>query len=80
LNYLLGYFNIMITVDNKYVELGTIAFGGGIMSRFPVYKDSYLFSHIYLAIVPFGGNSTQLGPDTSQIRDYNFVGGMETKF
>jgi hypothetical protein len=76
---LFGLFQHYDYFDNLYFELGTIAFGGGIMSRYPFYKDSYLYTNIYLAIVPFGGNSTQLGPDTSQFRDYNFVGGAETK-
>jgi hypothetical protein len=33
-----------------------------------------------VAFVPFAGNSTRFGPDTSQFRDYNFGGGLETKF
>ncbi|MGA2296764.1 MAG: DUF3943 domain-containing protein [FCB group bacterium] len=80
LEMLLGLFQQYDYFDNKTFELGTISFGGGIMSRLPIYHDSYLFTNIFLAVVPFGGNSTQFGPDTTQIRDYNFVGGMETKF
>jgi hypothetical protein len=80
LELLIGLFQHYDYFDYTYFELGTIAFGGGIMTRLPIHKDSYLFTNIYLAVVPFGGNSTQLGPDTTQIRDYNFVGGMETKF
>jgi len=30
--------------------------------------------------VPLAGNSTRFGPDTLQLRDYNFGGGAEIKF
>jgi len=74
-----GLFQHYDYFDNKSFELGTIALGGGIMSKYPVSKDAYILANFHLGVVPFGGNSTQLGPDTSQFRDYNFCGGMETK-
>ncbi|MCX6305953.1 MAG: DUF3943 domain-containing protein [Bacteroidetes bacterium] len=65
--------------DNKKFELGTIGFGGGVVSKLPIGRTSNLYTRIDLALVPFAGNSTHFGPDTSQVRDYNYGGGMETK-
>ncbi len=66
--------------DNKTFELGTIGFGGGVITKYPVSKTSNLYTSIHLALVPFAGNSTRFGPDTTQVRDYNYGGGMEAKF
>ncbi|MCK9423679.1 MAG: DUF3943 domain-containing protein [Bacteroidales bacterium] len=66
--------------DNNKFELGTIAFGGGIISKLALSKTSNLYTSIHLALVPFGGNSTKFVIDTTQVRDYNFVGGLEAKF
>lgn len=68
--------------DNSTFELGTIGFGGGLITKLPIDKasKSNLYTSIHLAIVPFAGSSTRFGPDTSQYRDYNFGGGMEGKF
>ena len=66
--------------DNSKFELGTIGFGGGVISKYPLSKTSNLYTSIHLALVPFGGNSTKFVIDTTQVRDYNFVGGLESKF
>ncbi len=66
--------------DNKKFELGTIGFGGGIISKLALSKTSNVYTSLHLALVPFGGNSTKFVIDTTQVRDYNFVGGLETKF
>jgi len=79
LEMLWGLFQHYDYFDNKTFELGTIAFGGGIMSKYPISKETYIFTNFHLGIVPLAGNSTRLGPDTSQIRDYTYDGGMETK-
>lgn len=65
--------------DNKTFELGSIGFGGGAFSKLPISKTTELYTNVHLAFMPFGGNSTQVGPDTSQVRDYNFGGGFEGK-
>jgi hypothetical protein len=65
--------------DNWTFELATIAFGPGIIAKTPLSENANLYSEVHLAIVPFGGNSGLLGPDTSQFRDYNFGGGAEGK-
>lgn len=79
LEMLMGIFQHYDYFDNTTFELGTIAIGGGIMSKYPISKESYLFTNIHLGIVPLAGNSTRLGPDTSQVRDYNYGGGIEGK-
>lgn len=66
--------------DNKKFELGTIGFGGGVISKWPLSKTSNLYTRIHLVIAPFGGNGIKVRSDTSLFRDYNFVGGLETKF
>jgi hypothetical protein len=76
---LFGAFQHYDYFDNSIFELGTIALGAGIMSKYPVFKESSIFTNFHLCFVPLAGNSTRLGPDTSQIRDYNYADGMETK-
>jgi hypothetical protein len=65
--------------DNKTFELGTIGFGGGVFTKLPINKTFDLYTNVHLAAVPFAGNSTQRGPDTTQVRDYNYGGGIEGK-
>lgn len=80
LDLLIGGFQYYDYWDNKKFELGTIGFGGGIISKYKLSKASNLYTRIHIALVPFAGSSTHFGPDTSQIRDYNYGGGMQTKF
>ena len=77
---LIGGFQYYDYWDNNKFELGTIGFGGGVISKYPISKVSNLYTSIHLALVPFGGNSTKFVIDTTQVRDYNFVGGLEAKF
>jgi len=79
LEMLAGLFQHYNFWDNKTFELATIAFGGGIISKWPVFRNSTLYSNIHIGIVPFGGNSNRFGPDTSQFRDYNYGGGLEAE-
>jgi hypothetical protein len=79
LEMLIGAFQHYNYFDNKTFELGAIALGGGIMSKYPFSKESYLFTNFHLGIVPLAGNSTRFGPETSEFRDYNYGGGLETK-
>lgn len=43
--------------DNKTFELGTIAFGPGVISKLPVSKITSLYYSFHFGIVPFGGLS-----------------------
>lgn len=76
---LLGGFQYYDYWDNKTFELGTIGFGGGAFSKLPINKTFDLYTNVHAAFIPFAGNSTQRGPDTTQVRDYNFGGGLEGK-
>jgi hypothetical protein len=77
---LVGVFQHWDYFDNWTFELGTMAFGPGIITKLPVSSNSNLYTNIHIGVVPFAGNSTRYGPDTSQIRDYDFGGGAESKF
>jgi len=78
--FLIGGYQYYDYYDNSKFELGTIGFGGGVISKYPLSKASNLYTSIHLVLVPFGGNSTKFVIDTTQVRDYNFVGGLEAKF
>ena len=77
---LLGAYQYYDFWDIKKFELGTIGFGGGVITKIPLSKTSNLYTSAHLALAPLAGNSTRFGPDTSQVRDYNYGGGFETKF
>jgi hypothetical protein len=77
---LFGIFQYSDYWDNKTFELGAVAFGGGVFSKIPITKTSDLYTNVHVGLVPFAGNSTHFGPDTSQLRDYNFGHGMAGKF
>jgi hypothetical protein len=76
---LIGGFQYYDYWDSKSFELLTVGFGGGVFSKLPVSKTSNLYTNIHLAVIPFGAYSGQLGPDTSQFRDYSYDGGLEGK-
>jgi hypothetical protein len=61
-------------------ELGNLTFGGGMLSELPVGQKSSLYTNLHLGIVPFGGYSIKLGPDTASFRDFNYGGGAGAKF
>ncbi|MEP7168089.1 MAG: DUF3943 domain-containing protein, partial [Bacteroidota bacterium] len=43
--------------DNTTFELGTITFGGGVVTKLPL-KKSVFYNNVYISGVPFAGNST----------------------
>lgn len=65
--------------NNSLFQVGAIGFGGGLISRIKVAKHSNIFSTVHLSLVPMAGNNTRFGPDTSDVRKYNFGGGLEGK-
>jgi len=65
--------------NNSLFQIGAIGFGGGLIARIPVAQHSNLFSTLHLGVVPLAGNNTRFGPDTSEVRQYNFGGGLEAK-
>jgi hypothetical protein len=81
LAFLTGGFQYYDYWDNNKFELGTIGFGSGIISKYPVSKTSNLYTSIHLALVPFAGSSAKFDvSDTIQVRDYIYGGGLEGKF
>lgn len=79
LEMLVGLFQHMNYFDNWTFELSTMAFGPSIISKLPMRGSSSLSTSLHLALVPFGGLSGRFGPDTTQVRDYDYVGGAEAK-
>jgi hypothetical protein len=76
---LVGLFQHMDYFDNKTFELGALAFGPGIISKLSISKSVVLYTNFHVDIAPFGGLSRPSGPDTTQVRDYDFVGGTGGK-
>jgi len=65
--------------DSYNFELATMAFSGGVVTKMVVAPNTNLYANFHLGVVPFAGNSREFGPDTSQVRDYYFSMGAETK-
>jgi hypothetical protein len=65
--------------DKSIFELSTVAIGPAVFSKLAIGKNSFLYTNIHLALVPFAGCSTQPLSDTSQFRDFNFGYGAEGK-
>ena len=74
---LAGVFQQFDYWNNNILEVGSLGFGPGIISRVPLGKNSNLYSALHLAAVPLAGNNTRFGPDSSELRNYNFGGGFE---
>ncbi len=77
---LLGAFQYYDYWDNKTFELGAIGFGGGAFYKLHISKAFDLYTNVHAVVIPFAGNSTHFGPDSSQFRDYDFCNGVEGKF
>ena len=79
LSMLIGAFQYYDYWDNKSFELGAIGLGAGAFFKLPITDNTIFYTNLHTAFIPFAGNSTKFGPDTSQFRDYDFAGGMEAK-
>lgn len=77
---LFGVFQYSDYWNNKTFELGAIGFGAGVFSKLNLPRKSELYSNAHIGLIPFAGNSTKFGPDTTHIRDYDFGKGLEGKF
>jgi len=76
---LIGVFQHYDFWDNWTYEIGTIAFGPSIIAKTAFSDNVALYYDAHVGMVPLGGLSTILGPDTSQFRDYNYGAGLEGK-
>jgi len=79
LEMLVGLFQHMNFFDNKTFELGTIGFGPGIISKMLVGKNSSLYTNLHVNFIPLGALSNRFGPDTTQVKDYNYGYGAQAK-
>ncbi|PKL81643.1 MAG: hypothetical protein CVV24_14205 [Ignavibacteriae bacterium HGW-Ignavibacteriae-3] len=79
LEMLAGLFQHMNFFDNKTFELGTIGFGPGMVSKMLVGRNSSLYTNLHLNLVPFGALSNRFGPDTTQVKDYDYGFGAQAK-
>jgi hypothetical protein len=78
---LTGLFQDYDFYDNRTYELTTLGIGGGLVVRHPLLSHASWYSVLQLDVVPFGGNNFRAGPrDSTQTRDFDFVGGAEAKF
>jgi hypothetical protein len=76
---LVGLFQHYDYWRNSIFQVASLGFGGGLIANTPVAKHSNIYSTFHVAVVPLAGNNTQFGPDTSEIRHYNFGGGLQAK-
>lgn len=79
LEMLAGLYQHMNFFDNRTFELGTIGFGPGVISKMLVGKNSSLYTNLHINLVPFGALSNRFGPDTTQVKDYNYAWGAQAK-
>ena len=65
-------------------EIGTIGFGGGAVSRLPVFKTANFQNELHLAIVPLGASNEKkiIAPTDSNpnFKNYTYSDGAEMKF
>ncbi|MDP4237551.1 MAG: DUF3943 domain-containing protein [Bacteroidota bacterium] len=78
-HFLFGGFQQYDYWDNNIFELGAFGIGAGLISKFDISGSSNLYTTLHLAFVPLAGNSSIHGPDSSEVRDYNYGGGAETE-
>jgi hypothetical protein len=77
---LLGIFQHLDYWDNNIFELGTMAFGPGVISNIPISAGSNLYSSLHLGLIALAANNTRFGPQETEVRDYNYGDGLEGKF
>lgn len=53
LEILTGAFQHYNYFDNKTFELGDLGLSGGIMSKYPISKESWLYTNFHLGMIPF---------------------------
>ena len=75
---LVGGFQHFDFWDNDIYQVGSLGFGGGIVTQFPILKNSTIESAVHLAIIPLAGVSS---PYVSiDFRHYTYGGGLQAKF
>ena len=80
LDMLIGAFQHYNYWDSKIFEIGTLGFGGGIMAKWQLSKNSNLQSAFHLGIVPLGASNSpyiDIIDEGLQGRNYDYSGGGE---
>ena len=80
---LIGAFQHYNFWDSKIFEIGTLGFGGGLISRWKWSKDSNLQMAFHLGAVPLGASnspSIDIVEEGVHLRNYDYSGGGEAKF
>ncbi len=80
LDALVGFFQHMDYFDNKTFELGTFAFGPGIIAKLFMNHNSSLYTNLHVSIIPFGALSNRFGPEISEVRDFDYDTGAQITF
>jgi len=83
LEMLIGAFQHYNYWDSRIFEVGALGFGGGIIAKWQLFKNSNLQSTFYFGFVPLGAsNSPRIALVEAGVpgRNYDYSGGGEAKF
>jgi hypothetical protein len=80
---LIGAFQHYDYWDSNIFELGTLAFGGGIIAKWKWSENSNLQTAFHLGVVPLGASNSpniDIVEEGVHVRNYDYSGGGEVKF
>jgi hypothetical protein len=83
LDVLIGAFQHYNYWDSKIFELSALGFGGGIIAKWQLSKNSNFQSALHLGVVPLGASNSPLIDIVEvgvHLRNYDYSGGAEAKF
>ncbi len=83
LKMLMGVFQHYNFWDSKIFEIGTMGFGGGIIAKWQLSKNSNLQSALHLGVVPLAASNSpniDIVEAGVHVRNYDYSGGAEAKF
>jgi hypothetical protein len=80
---LIGAFQHYDFWDSKIFEIGTLGFGGGIITKWKLSKESNLQTAFHLGLVPLAASnspSIDIVEEGVHVRNYDYSGGAEFQF
>jgi hypothetical protein len=83
LEILIGAFQHYNYWDNKIFEISTLGFGGGIIAKWQLSRNSNFQSAFHLGVVPLGASNSpyiDIVENGIHVRNYDYSGGGEFKF
>ncbi|MCX6554847.1 MAG: DUF3943 domain-containing protein [Candidatus Aminicenantes bacterium] len=83
LEMLFGVFQHYNYWDNKIFEISALGFGGGIIAKWRLSKNSNIQSAFHLGVVPLGASNSpyiDIVEEGIHVRNYDYSGGGEVKF